>query len=508
MRKYGFIFFISFTLFISCSVHKITVPEQIGASLSERYDFNITKGGKEAKVILNRGWVTEWRPMTAEGGVCYEYAPAKEFYKIIKHYHRNGMIKMRGKILGSARFGIWEYFDEEGNRTQVVNEDAKFGTIGPCEIIKLLENEGWIDRRKGKNKIYLYHADLPTNGYFYKELEPNLRIIFRPACVENDKESRPPQWHIWLNLPGGYATHYIYEKVHIDYYVNGYTNEFEKKEKHISYYFFPNDTQVRNITYKEDTTSIVPETYDFISTRSGTQQVTQESNGWLIEKYPMTAEGAVYYEYAPAKEFHKQIKYFHPNGMIKERGKMIGSIRFGFWEYFDEQGNRTRIVDEGNRNYGNWLIYYLETEDWINLDTGETKILPYSSPLKTDGSFYKNLEPWLDVKVVGYELTGIDYITGYPYSYPITKDEIWLRKKRLQEKQDQEDILIKEMIEAGVPVVLEEQIENEERIVEVKGIDVKVALDGYDIYTNFESRTIRKNIKTEKRIRTDRLVSE
>ena len=228
MKKDNFYLFLLFFV-VSCSTHKITISECFEKTQIERYDFDVTEGGKESKVILNRGLVTEWRPMTAEGGVCYEYSPASEFYKIIKHYHHNGMIKMRGKILGSVCFGAWEYFDEKGERTHYINEDAKFGAVGPREIIQFLETEGWIDRRNGKNKIYRYKTNLPTNGYFYKELEPNLRIIFRPAIVENGNEIISPQWHIWIVLPIDFVDFGIDEKMSLSYYINGHTGAFDKK---------------------------------------------------------------------------------------------------------------------------------------------------------------------------------------------------------------------------------------------------------------------------------------
>ena len=178
MYKKTLTFLFLFVMLVNCSLHHITVPQHMEEARTERYDFYGTKEGKEAKIILNKNWVTEWRPRTTEGSVCYEYAPASEFYKIIKHYHRNGMIKMRGKILGSARFGIWEYFDEDGNRTRVVNEDAKFGAIGPDEIIKILETEGWINRQNGKNKIYSFKTSLPVNGYFIRNLSPICGLFF------------------------------------------------------------------------------------------------------------------------------------------------------------------------------------------------------------------------------------------------------------------------------------------------------------------------------------------
>ena len=90
-------------------------------------------------------------------------------------------------------------------------------------------------------------------------------------------------------------------------------------------------------------------------------------------------ENQALYIYAPAIYFYMLRKEYHPNGMIKERGKYMCNLRFGKWEYFDEKGNLVKVIDEDAKFKGvemtrEDVLKILEKEGWFNRKTGEQNV--------------------------------------------------------------------------------------------------------------------------------------
>jgi hypothetical protein len=183
----------------------------------EKFNYEATEGGTKYVSFKQGDWIIDIRPVIAQ----YEYAPAKDFYEIQKLFHKNGMIASRGKFLGHVSFGIWEYFDENGNLTKEVDEDAKFGKIKPKDIVRIMEDVGWINRKTGAT--ILSDTLLSTDGFFYKKVfvlsnGRNFQIYFNPAQFsEKGEEIHPPQWLF------GYSDDPIY----VEYRVDGNTGEYE-----------------------------------------------------------------------------------------------------------------------------------------------------------------------------------------------------------------------------------------------------------------------------------------
>jgi hypothetical protein len=138
------------------------------------------------------------------------------------------------------------------------------------------------------------------------------------------------------------------------------------------------------------------ERFNYEATNGGTTSAYIEKNGWLIFITPPNFQK----EYAPAKEFCQIQIFFHPNGIIRERGKYLGSVKFGLWEYFDDKGNRTKVIDE-DAKFGNVktedIIDFIKKKGIINRETGET--IFYDQPLKTDGSLYMNTIGKLEIHI-------------------------------------------------------------------------------------------------------------
>ncbi len=185
-------------------------------NMIEKYNYEATKGGTKDTSFLKDGWVIDIR---SQSMVQMEYAPAKDFYMIVKTYHKNGMIKTRGKLLGNVPFGICEYFDENGQLIERTDEDAKFGKIKPDDLVDIIEKVGWINRETGENCIV--ESPLKTDGTFYAEIIRKLDIYFSPAeYSENGEEIKPPMWSFG----------YLYFSTMITYIVNGNTGEYERQE--------------------------------------------------------------------------------------------------------------------------------------------------------------------------------------------------------------------------------------------------------------------------------------
>ncbi|WP_373729156.1 hypothetical protein [Bacteroides heparinolyticus] len=135
------------------------------------------------------------------------------------------------------------------------------------------------------------------------------------------------------------------------------------------------------------------EKYDFVSTENGKTAAIVEKDGRLIIKGKMWSDGALYNEYAPAKDFYKIQKKFYPNGIMRRKTILFGGVPIGIYEEYDEAGNLIKLVDE-DKKFGKIkprdIVEFLEKEGWFNRETGENKILK-ETPHKTDGSFYRDL---------------------------------------------------------------------------------------------------------------------
>ena len=159
-------------------------------------------------------------------------------------------------------------------------------------------------------------------------------------------------------------------------------------------------------TVQEDTIminkdSVQMEYYDFNITENGTQSVAYErGDGWMVEINSMEyANKGSSGEIAPADEFYELQKSFYLNGLIESRGNYMSIVAFGKHEYFDENGNCIKIVDE-NKKFGavkrEDIIQLLEKEGWFNRQTGEN-IITETPILPTNYKFYREIMQFMDI---------------------------------------------------------------------------------------------------------------
>ncbi|MDR2145969.1 MAG: hypothetical protein LBE91_05885, partial [Tannerella sp.] len=190
----------------------------------ERFDFEAAeKYATEGTIIKIKIGDTVRVMNKSEKELDYtDFLPASDFHEIVKFFHLNGNIKSKANFWGSVRFGIYEEYDENGYCIKKVNEDEKFGKIKREDIIRLLEKEGWFNRKTGENKV-ADESPLKTDGTFYREIMRYMSIGFIKAKYDvSGKETEPPKWIIVIEP--GFRMHVT------EYTVNGNTGEWKMRK--------------------------------------------------------------------------------------------------------------------------------------------------------------------------------------------------------------------------------------------------------------------------------------
>ena len=127
--------------------------------------------------------------------------PPFTYYKEVRIFHKNGILKKEGKRLfcSSVDIGIWREYDNQGNLIKETDEDKKFEKLRlkPINILRWLEKEGYIDRKNGKGQ-----------EKFVKEGdEPNIDIYFWLSTRAEGSKTIPAGWSIDITEHGMCTTH-------------------------------------------------------------------------------------------------------------------------------------------------------------------------------------------------------------------------------------------------------------------------------------------------------------
>ena len=128
--------------------------------------------------------------------------PPFTYYKEVRIFHKNGVLKKEGKRLfcSSIDIGIWREYDYQGNLIKETDEDKKFEKLRlkPINILRWLEKEGYIDRKTGKGQEkFVKQGD-----------EPSIRISFGKISASNAKfEKDSVLWTITITDKGSDITY-------------------------------------------------------------------------------------------------------------------------------------------------------------------------------------------------------------------------------------------------------------------------------------------------------------
>ena len=128
--------------------------------------------------------------------------PPFTYYKEVRIFHKNGVLKKEGKRLfcSSIDIGIWREYDNQGNLIKETDEDKKFEKLRlkPINILRWLEKEGYIDRKTGKGQ----------EKFVKQGNEPGIRISFGKISASNAKfEKDSVLWTITITDKGGDLTY-------------------------------------------------------------------------------------------------------------------------------------------------------------------------------------------------------------------------------------------------------------------------------------------------------------
>ena len=128
--------------------------------------------------------------------------PPFTYYKEVRIFHKNGVLKKSGKRLfcSSVDIGIWREYDNQGNLIKETDEDKKFEKLRlkPINILRWLEHEGYIDRKTGKGQEkFVKQGD-----------EPGISISFGKIGAPSAKfEKDSVLWTITITDKGGDITY-------------------------------------------------------------------------------------------------------------------------------------------------------------------------------------------------------------------------------------------------------------------------------------------------------------
>jgi len=79
--------------------------------------------------------------------------PAHKFYCIYEEFNEDFILIKRGYCLGRMDIGKWEYYDMQGNKT-IVDEDEKFGNpkFTYNHLILFIEKKGYVNTKTGEGR--------------------------------------------------------------------------------------------------------------------------------------------------------------------------------------------------------------------------------------------------------------------------------------------------------------------------------------------------------------------
>lgn len=91
-----------------------------------------------------------------EQGYSLSIIKPHSFFRELKLYHKNTVLKMEGTklFMSSVNVGIWREYNAQGILVNEVDEDKKFSllAIKPLDVLKYIEREGFINLKTGEGQ--------------------------------------------------------------------------------------------------------------------------------------------------------------------------------------------------------------------------------------------------------------------------------------------------------------------------------------------------------------------
>ena len=161
---------------------------------------NSYEGATSAQYVERNGTET-YVSFNEDGFVLQEIKPFT-YEMIVKNYYKNCILKSKGKLLchSSVKIGIWREYDNQGNLIKETDEDKKFENLRlkPINILRWLEDEGYIDRKTGKGQEkFVKTGDEPGISISFGKIS-DANAIFEKGSV---------LWTITITNGGGDLTY-------------------------------------------------------------------------------------------------------------------------------------------------------------------------------------------------------------------------------------------------------------------------------------------------------------
>ena len=161
---------------------------------------NSYEGATSAQYVERNGTET-YVSFNEDGFVLQEIKPFT-YEMIVKNYYKNCILKSKGKLLchSSVKIGIWREYDNQGNLIKETDEDKKFENLRlkPINILRGLEDEGYIDRKTGKGQEkFVKTGDEPGISISFGKIS-DANAIFEKGSV---------LWTITITNGGGDLTY-------------------------------------------------------------------------------------------------------------------------------------------------------------------------------------------------------------------------------------------------------------------------------------------------------------
>lgn len=125
---------------------------------NEKFDIeNFEKQGTGIRTFIkDNAKITQSKSIS---GYTEYIHPIGKFYDILKDYYLNGNMRESGMRLSNVKLGVWKYYDENGNLTNTIDEEAKFKDVpfDYNEVMRWLDKKGYVELEtaKGKDNITL-----------------------------------------------------------------------------------------------------------------------------------------------------------------------------------------------------------------------------------------------------------------------------------------------------------------------------------------------------------------
>lgn len=157
VKYYIFLILLSSTLIccktISTKNEEIALKNNFPVEKFNFEEFANTNYGKQPYKKENGETITQMGFDYVFGGYVWVDLPAPSFFSLYKLYYTNGNLRAVHTVLGQKTWiGTSLYYKKNGELYKEVNEEEKFGSVKPLDILKFIQEKGYINLDSGEGR--------------------------------------------------------------------------------------------------------------------------------------------------------------------------------------------------------------------------------------------------------------------------------------------------------------------------------------------------------------------